>query len=138
MPLAENLMVGAAIGLSLQGYTPVLFFERADFILCALDSIVNHLAVLSELSEGVHRPTCIIRVVVGNSKTPLFTGITHSRDHSDALREMLCPSPSRAGFHVEKLTHKALIAQQYEAALNRAKKRRESTILFEYKDAYSQ
>ena len=42
-PLAENLMVGLAIGLGMGGYRPVLFFERHDFILNALDGLVNHL-----------------------------------------------------------------------------------------------
>ena len=137
MPLAENLMMGAAIGLSLQGYTPLVWIERADFLTCCMDAIVNHLAKLSELSEGVHRPACIVRVVVGNSNTPLYTGSTHTQDFSHAMREMLCPEANRNGFKVERLTHKALIADQYAMALNRAKKRRESTMLFEFRDLYS-
>jgi len=129
-PLAENLMTGAAIGLSLQGFIPILWIERFDFALCCLDQIVNHLDKLALLSEGVHRPVCIIRVVVGNSKTPLFTGVTHSSDYTNALREMV-------GFKVERLTHKALIAQQYQFASHRAKVKRESTMLIEMKDLYS-
>lgn len=131
MPLAENLMAGAAIGLSLQGFIPILWIERFDFALCCLDQIVNHLDKLAALSEGVHRPVCIIRVVVGNSKTPLFTGVTHSSDYTNALREMV-------SFKVERLTHKSLIASQYQFALNRAENKRESTLLVEYKDQYTE
>ena len=35
-PLAENLMMGMAIGLSLEGYIPVVYFERFDFIFNAM------------------------------------------------------------------------------------------------------
>lgn len=126
MPLAENLMMGAAIGLSLSGHIPLLWLERFDFATCLMDALVNHLDKLSALSEGIHRPACIIRAVVGNSKTPLYTGAVHTQDLSDAIREMV-------SFPVVKLTHKALIAQQYQFALGRAKKGI-STLLVEYKD----
>jgi hypothetical protein len=41
-PVAENLMSGLAIGMSFEGFRPVLYFERHDFILVAMDAIVNH------------------------------------------------------------------------------------------------
>lgn len=130
IPLAENLMMGTAIGLSLQGYIPCVWVERMDFLTCLIDALVNHLNALSELSEGIHRPACIIRAVVGNSKSPLFTGPVHVQDFTQAIREMV-------KFPVERLTHKSLIAMQYQFALGRAKKHRQSTLLVEYKDAYN-
>lgn len=129
MPLSENLMAGACVGLSLQGYVPVLWLERSDFMACCFDAIVNHLAQISELSEGIHRPACIIRVCVGNSKSPLFTGPVHTQDMGDALKAMV-------KFPVVKLTHKSLIGSEYQFALNRARKHRISTALFEYKDMH--
>ena len=42
-PVAENLMVGIAIGMALRGLRPVVFIERFDFIMNAMDAIVNHL-----------------------------------------------------------------------------------------------
>lgn len=129
MPLSENLMAGAAVGLSLQGYIPVLWVERMDFTLCMADALVCHLNAFSELSGGVHQPACIIRCVVGNSKGPLYTGKVHTQDFSEAFRNMV-------QFPVEKLTHKSLIASQYQFALSRAKKHRQSTMLVEYKDSY--
>jgi len=130
MPLSENLMAGACIGLSLQGYIPVLWIERMDFALCMADALVCHLNALAELSGGIHRPVCIIRCVVGNSKTPLYTGKVHSQDLTDAFRAMV-------NFPVERLTHKSLIASQYQFALSRARKHRQSTMLVEVKDLYS-
>jgi pyruvate/2-oxoglutarate/acetoin dehydrogenase E1 component len=51
MPVAENLMVGVATGLALQGYLSVVFIERMDFLLNALDQIVNHLDKIKQLSK---------------------------------------------------------------------------------------
>ena len=51
MPLAENLMVGAAIGMSLDGWLPIVFFERMDFVVHAMDAIVNHLDKIGRLSN---------------------------------------------------------------------------------------
>ena len=42
-PVAENLMLSMAIGLSLEGKLPVVIYERMDFILNAMDALVNHL-----------------------------------------------------------------------------------------------
>jgi len=88
-PVAENLMVGLAMGLSLMGRKPVVFFERFDFVLNAVDAIVNHLDKMNTISDGLHNPTAILRVVVGNSKNPLFTGITHTQDFTDAFIELV-------------------------------------------------
>lgn len=88
-PVAENLMTGIAIGLSLQGYKPLLYFERFDFILNALDQIVNHLDKISRLSNGEFNPKVIIRVIIGNKKKPFFSGETHTQDFTQAMREMI-------------------------------------------------
>jgi len=128
MPLAENLMMGAAIGMSLDGRIPVVYFERMDFVLCALDSIVNHLAKLKELSEGIHHPACIIRCVVGNSVSPLFTGATHTQNFSKAMREMV-------SFPVKELHVKGQIATEYAAAY-RSAKAGISTMLIDMKDSW--
>lgn len=129
MPLAENLMTGAAVGMSLDGRIPVVYFERADFILCALDAIVNHLNVIGQLSDGLHKPACIIRVVVGNSKTPLFTGITHTRDNSSALEKLVA-------FPVVRLWWSRDVVGLYREALERAKTG-VSTILYDFKDQHN-
>src|SRR5579871_6790066 len=65
-PVAENLMVGLAIGMSLRGLRPVVYIERMDFILNALDAIVNHLDKIGGMSHGQFNPAVILRVVVGN------------------------------------------------------------------------
>ncbi|MEK6913859.1 MAG: radical SAM protein [Nanoarchaeota archaeon] len=87
-PLAENLMAGLAIGLSLEGYFPVLFFERHDFMLIALDAIVNHLDKMEKLSHGEYKAPMIIRAVVGGTK-PLYPGIQHTQDFTEAFKKMI-------------------------------------------------
>lgn len=129
-PLSENLMAGAAIGMALDGWIPIIWFERADFLLCAMDALVNHLAKLKELSGGIHAPAAIIRVAVGNSKIPLFTGPTHTQDFADAFIAL-------RAFDVIRLTDKGYIAGCYEHALKRAKEG-ESTMMVEYRDLYSE
>lgn len=87
--VAEGLMTSAAIGLSLMGLKPVIFYERFDFVLNALDAIVNHLDAAEIISKGEFRPTAILRIVVGNTANPLFTGHTHTRNHAEALKRMV-------------------------------------------------
>jgi hypothetical protein len=87
--VAEGVMTSAAIGMSLMGLKPIVYFERCDFLLNALDAIVNHLDACRFISNGEFRPTAILRIVVGNRENPLFTGHTHTRDHSNALRNMV-------------------------------------------------
>jgi len=87
-PLAENLMTGLAMGMSLEGYKPILFFERQDFILCAMDAIINHLDKIKRLSKGQYQFPVIIRAVVG-AKKPIYPGITHTQDFTKVFRELL-------------------------------------------------
>jgi pyruvate/2-oxoglutarate/acetoin dehydrogenase E1 component len=130
-PVAENLMMGVAIGMSLEGFLPVVHFERMDFILNALDAIVNHLDKMEKMSRGEFRPACIIRCVVGNTKKPLYTGLTHTQDFTNALIEMV-------DMPVITLNHPPIIKQRYVRAYNDMKLRHKSTILVEFKDKWDE
>jgi len=125
-PVAENLMVGMAIGLALKGYKPLVFIERMDFILNALDAIVNHLDKARRLSQGEFSPGAIIRCVIGNRDKPLYTGITHIQDFSEALHHLV-------SFPVRQLHNPADIESAYAQAKADIDQGR-STILVEYKD----
>ena len=126
MPVAEGLMTSFAIGLALAGRKPVVYIERADFIWHATDAIVNHLAAMPIISGGEYRAGVIIRVTVGGTQKPLFTGYTHTRDNSAALRAA-SPIP------VFCLREAAHIATYYAEAAHR-QANGESTILYEYRD----
>jgi len=109
-PLAENLMCGLAIGMSIEGYRPVLFIERQDFILNALDSIVNHLDKIEKMSMGGYKTPVIIRAVVGGKK-PIDPGIQHTQDYTEAIRKMV-------SFPIIDLRNSSEIIPAYEKVLN--------------------
>jgi pyruvate/2-oxoglutarate/acetoin dehydrogenase E1 component len=124
-PVAENLMVGLAIGLSLKGFIPIVWFERFDFVLNALDAIVNHLDKMKTISSGEFDPKVIIRANVGNRERPLFTGPTHTQDFSDALENLVT-------FPVWKVKTPSEVIEAY----NQAKLERGSVLITEYRDCY--
>jgi pyruvate/2-oxoglutarate/acetoin dehydrogenase E1 component len=125
-PVAENLLMGVAIGYALKGYKPVAFFERMDFLTNAMDAIVNHLDKMHRLSHGEFSPAVIIRTVVGNTKKPLFTGPVHTQDFTAAMRLMV-------DFPVVTITNEWLVQSLYAQA-QRDQAKGVSTMIVEYKD----
>lgn len=87
-PLAENLMIDIALGMSLEGYRPVVFLERQDFILNGLDAIVNHADKISSMSHGQFKTPLIIRATVG-AKSILNPGPQHTQDFTEALKKLI-------------------------------------------------
>ena len=123
MPVAENLMMGFAIGLSLNGYLPVVFIERMDFLMNAMDAMVNHLDKIKKISDGEFFPKVIIRCIVGNTDKPLYTGVTHTQDFTHGLRKMV-------SFPVWNLKDEGDIATLYDLSV----KISEPVMFVEYKD----
>lgn len=82
-------MAGVALGMAMEGWRPVVYFERFDFIFNALDCIVNHIDKISKLSDGQYKAPVLFRCVVGNKKIPLFTGITHNSDYKSAMNQLV-------------------------------------------------
>lgn len=91
-PIAEDLNIGVACGLSLQGFLPIVCIPRFDFLLRAADQLINHLDKMPLMSCGQFLPKVIIRTRVG-SRTPLDAGPQHSQDHASAFRRMLTSMP---------------------------------------------
>lgn len=126
-PVAENLMTGIACGLAIRGLLPVLYFERADFLLNAADAIVNHIDKLGSISQREFEPGMIIRVTIGNRTKPLFTGETHTQDFTEPFAKMCLHT------HVLKPKDAEAVLASYEFALGAAKVG-VPTMIFEYKD----
>jgi pyruvate/2-oxoglutarate/acetoin dehydrogenase E1 component len=126
-PVAENLMLGLAIGLSLEGYTPVVYYERFDFIMNAMDALVNHLDKIREISNGEFSPKVLIRCVVGGKKSPFFTGTTHTQDFTDALK-LLVKIP----------VYKLGSVDSIQDTFINCYKSNESSIIVEEKDRYAE
>ena len=87
-PVAENLMCGLALGMSFEGFLPVLFFERHDFMLVAMDAIGNHIDKIERISHGEFKAPVIIRAVAADAG-PFYSGPTHSQDFTKMLRELV-------------------------------------------------
>lgn len=83
-PVAENLMMGIAMGLSLEGYRPIVCFERSNFLLPALDAIIHHLDAMPKMS-GEFEFHVILRVIIPVD-TPLDPGIQHLGDFTDIIK----------------------------------------------------
>ena len=125
-PVAEGLMLSMAIGLSLEGYKPVVFYERMDFLMNAMDALVNHLDKIGDISKGEFMPKVIIRCVVGGKNEPFLTGKTHTSDYTEGLRHMVQS-------HVVKLDDPKSIVGIYSEAYKTTR----SCIIIEEKDAYA-
>lgn len=92
MPVSENLMLGMAIGLAIEGYRPVVCFERHDFFLLGFDALINHLDKMPYLSGDQFKLPVIIRAIVG-AKEPLDPGPQHTSDYTEALKLVLKHTP---------------------------------------------
>lgn len=91
-PVAENLMMGLAMGMSMRGFLPVVCFERHDFMPIALDAMVNQLDKMPWMSGDKFKFPVVIRAIVG-SREPLDPGPMHRQDYSMALQCMLKNTP---------------------------------------------
>ena len=87
-PVAENLMAGLAIGMSFEGFKPVLYFERHDFMLVAADAIGNHIDKIERISHGEYKVPVIIRAVTADAG-PFYSGPTHSQDFTKVFQELV-------------------------------------------------
>ena len=124
-PVAEDMQMGVSIGLSLQGYIPITIYPRMDFLILAMNQLINHLDKLETLSNGIFKPKVIIRCVVG-AKKPLYPGLQHCQDYTEVLK--LCLK----NVDVIKLTDSKMILPAYKSAFESGK----STLLIELKELY--
>lgn len=124
MPVAEEMQMGASIGLALHGLIPISIYPRWNFLILAANQLVNHLDRLPLISA--YRPKVIVRVGVG-SKMPLDPGPQHDSDFGDAFRLMF------KTVTVERLAKPADVMPAYRAAMDRDG----STLLVEISDLYN-
>jgi len=129
LPVFEDTQLGMSIGMSLLGYKVISIFPRWNFLLCASNQLVNHLDKFSLLSEGLVRPSIIIRTSVG-SERPLFPGYQHIGNISDGFRKIL------SAVEIVELNEPKDIFEAYKYSYTR--KDGKSTILVEFGDFYSE
>jgi pyruvate/2-oxoglutarate/acetoin dehydrogenase E1 component len=86
LPVAEEFQMGVATGLALDGFVPISIFPRWNFLILAVNQLVNHLDKFPIISD--YKPKVIIRTGIG-SERPLDPQWQHKGDFTDAMRLML-------------------------------------------------
>lgn len=121
-PLAESAIVGVAIGAALNGMRPIAEIQFVDFILPAVDQIINEAAKLRYRSAGMFGCPIVIRV-------PYGAGIHGGLYHSQSLEALF--------FHVPGLKIVAPATPYDAKGLLIAAIRDEDPVLFlEHKKTY--
>ena len=52
--------MGMCAGLSLEGYVPISIYPRFNFMMLAINQLVNHIDKMKEMSKGMLIPKVII------------------------------------------------------------------------------
>lgn len=85
-PIAESAILGSAVGAAMEGLRPVVEIMWADFMLVALDQIVNQAANIRYVTGGSCSAPLVIRMQQG--ATP-----GSCAQHSQSLEALLCHVP---------------------------------------------
>ena len=85
-PVSELACTGAAIGASLCGQRPIVVHPRMDFMLYAMDAIVNQAAKWSHMTGGQAHPAVTIRAIINR-------GGEQGAQHSQALHAWFAHIP---------------------------------------------
>jgi Pyruvate/2-oxoglutarate dehydrogenase complex, dehydrogenase (E1) component, eukaryotic type, beta subunit len=129
LPVAEEMQMGMTLGLGLQGLIPVSIYPRWNFLILAINQLVNHIDKIDIMSGGRYKPKLIIRTGIG-SERPLHPQHQHIGDFTEAIQRM-CTT-----VEVLRLEKPEDIFPSYEKALMREDRR--NTILVEYGDYYNE
>lgn len=85
-PVSENAVTGMAVGAALAGMRPIVFHPRLDFLLLAMDPVINQAANWSYLFNGQASVPLVIRAVINR-------GGEQGAQHSQALHAMFMHVP---------------------------------------------
>ena len=129
LPVAEEMQMGMAIGMAMGGLVPITIYPRWNFLLLAVNQLVNHLDRIAYVSNREYLPKVIIRTSIG-SERPLHPQHQHVGDFTDAFRLML------NSIEVIRLDEPDEIFSAYQKAYERSDGR--STLIVEYGDYYNE
>ena len=77
-----------SLGMAVDGMLPISCFPRFDFLLCAMNQLINHADKIKIITNNQYNPSMIIRVLVG-AKKPLNGGEQHTQNYVNELKTML-------------------------------------------------
>lgn len=129
LPVDEEMQMGMTNGLAIAGHVPVSVFPRWNFLLLAVNQIVNHLDKLPVMSNRGYCPKVIIRTAIG-SERPLHPQCQHVGDFTEAFR-LMCTN-----IEVIRLDEPEQVFPAYEKALCRTDGK--STLVVEWGDYYTE
>ena len=92
-PISESAIVGAAVGAALTGMRPIAEMQYGDFVLAAMDQVINQAAKMRYMSNGQISVPMVLRLPVGASSR----GAQHGQCtealfmHTPGLK-VVCPS----------------------------------------------
>jgi len=129
LPVAEEMQMGMTNGLALNSLIPVSIFPRWNFLLLAMNQLINHLDKIKLMSNDSYKTKAIIRTSIG-SERPLHPQHQHVGDFTDPVKKMC------TNIEIIRLEEAKDIFPAYEKALNR--KDGKSTIVVEYGDYYNE
>jgi pyruvate/2-oxoglutarate/acetoin dehydrogenase E1 component len=128
-PVTEEFQMGASIGLAMGGYVPVTIYPRWNFLILAVNQVVNHLDKMKEISNNSLLPKVIIRTGIG-SERPLHPQHQHIGDFTEAFKLMA------TNLEIIRLEEPEDIYPAYQNAYDRDDG--VSSIIIEYGDYYSE
>lgn len=85
-PLSENALTGIGIGAAITGMRPVYIHNRPDFLLLAMDQIVNHASKYSYMFGGKLKVPLVVVAVIGR-------GWGSGAQHSQSLHGLFMHVP---------------------------------------------
>ena len=85
-PLSEGALTGVSIGAALAGMRPVYFHNRPDFLMLAMDQLVNHAAKWSFMFGGAKNVPLVVWACTGR-------GWGAAAQHSQALQGLFMHVP---------------------------------------------
>ncbi len=129
LPVAEEMQMGMAIGMSLTGIVPICIYPRWNFLLLAINQLVNHLDKLKEISDGKIHSKVIIRTAIGSIR-PLDPQAQHTGDFTSSINSM-CKN-----INVINISQTEDIYEAYNLAYNR--KDNISSLIVETADFYNE
>tara|TARA_B100000287_G_scaffold3208_1_gene3148 strand:- start:70 stop:600 length:531 start_codon:yes stop_codon:yes gene_type:complete len=126
LPVFEEIQMGLSTGMALEGYVPISCYPRFDFMLRAMDSLVNHLDKFQVMTENNWKPKVILRTSIG-STNPLNGGVQHTQDYTEPFKQIL------KEVKVVMLDESENILTEFKKAYERDG----STLLIEHGDYYN-
>ena len=88
LPVFEETQMGLSLGLSLNGFIQISCFPIFDFLILAMNQLVNHLDKIDYLTNNKFKSKIIVRTLIGSTK-PLNAGPQHTQDHTIGIKKML-------------------------------------------------